>query len=168
MGTIHTATIPWTINVSTRTQSTQLQSRKLSMSQLGHNPQGYNPVNYHTTTTGRDLVSYGCSSYQCQFSRHNLRGVFRWGAIGDEPPPGPVKSIDFKGCSCPNGCWQPPSKEKNLRPPGQILEYAPAQSSSPLFRTRTRLLSHSNQYGVSIPTSVFELYMLQEKVNRRI
>ena len=31
---------------------------------------------------------------------------FQGGAIGAKPPPppGPVKSIDFKGFSCPNGC----------------------------------------------------------------
>ena len=40
----HTATIPWLINVSTRTRSTRLQSRDLSMSQLEHDPHSYNPV----------------------------------------------------------------------------------------------------------------------------
>ena len=34
-----------------------------------------------------------------------IRGVAGGGgAIGAKPPPGPVKSIDFRGVSCPNGC----------------------------------------------------------------
>ena len=37
------------------------------------------------------------------------------GLLGLSPPPGPVKSIDFRGFSCPNGCWAP--LEKNLSPP---------------------------------------------------
>ena len=32
------------------------------------------------------------------------RGVFRGGAIGAKRPPGPVKSTDFRGFSCHNGC----------------------------------------------------------------
>ena len=41
-------------------------------------------------------------------------------------PPGPMKSIDFRGFSGPNGSWAPPpGKIKNLSPPGQIPEYAP-------------------------------------------
>ena len=43
---ILTATIPWLINVSTRTRSSRRQSHGLSMSQLGHDPHGYNPVAY--------------------------------------------------------------------------------------------------------------------------
>ena len=42
----HTTTIPWLINVSTRTRSTWLQSSDLSMSQLEHDPHSYNPVTY--------------------------------------------------------------------------------------------------------------------------
>ena len=46
---------------------------------------------------------------------------------GGLSPPGPVKSIDFRGFSGPNGCWAPPPrKEKKFKPlPGQIPEYAP-------------------------------------------
>ena len=151
---------------------TQLQSCDFSMSQLGHNPQDYNPLNYHTTPLG--VISLAINNNRVLelsmpiLEAQSQRRIQGGGLLGLIPPPGPVKSIDFRGFSCPNKCWQPPSKEKNLSPPGQILEYAPAQSSSPLFRTRTRLLSHRNQYGVSIPTSVFMLSMLQEKVNRRI
>jgi hypothetical protein len=52
-----------------------------------------------------------------------FRGVFRGGAIGLSPFPGPVKSIDFREFSCPNGRWAPPPwKEKNLSPPfGKFL-----------------------------------------------
>ena len=32
-----------------------------------------------------------------------FRGVFKGGIVGLSPP-GPEKSIDFRGCSCPNGC----------------------------------------------------------------
>ena len=40
---------------------------------------------------------------------------------------GPVKSIDFREFSGPNGCWAPAKKEKKISPPpGQIPEYAPA------------------------------------------
>ena len=44
---------------------------------------------------------------------------------GVSPPPGPVKSIDFRGFSVPNGCQAPGKKKKFKPPPGQIPEYAP-------------------------------------------
>ena len=34
-------------------------------------------------------------------------GVFR-GAMGAQPPPGPVLFMDLRGFSGPNGCWAPP------------------------------------------------------------
>ena len=48
------------------------------------------------------------------------RGVFRGGGlapIGVKPPPGPVKSIDFRVFHAPTGAEPPPWKEKNLFPP---------------------------------------------------
>ena len=55
-----------------------------------------------------------------------FRGVFRGGAMGAKPPPGQVKSIDFRGFSGPNGCYKAPlEREKNVSPPVQIPEYAP-------------------------------------------
>ena len=32
-----------------------------------------------------------------------LRGVFRRGAMGAQPPPGKVKALIFRGVSAPNG-----------------------------------------------------------------
>ena len=54
------------------------------------------------------------------------KGVFRGGAMGAKPPPGTVKSINFRWFSGPNGCWAPPWKVKKFKPPrGQIPEYTP-------------------------------------------
>ena len=49
--TIHTATIPWTINAATTRRDlvgyvNQTIAINWSMSQTGHDPHGYNPVNY--------------------------------------------------------------------------------------------------------------------------
>jgi len=53
----------------------------------------------------------------------------RWriqgGAMGAKPPPGPVKSIDFRWLSGPKGAEPPPhGKRKNVSPPEQIPKYA--------------------------------------------
>ena len=51
-----------------------------------------------------------------------FRGVFRGGGYGAKPPLRPVKSIDFKGFSGPNGFWAP-GKKKILSPPPWIRPY---------------------------------------------
>ena len=35
-------------------------------------------------------------------------GIVQRGGMGAKPPPGPVKSIEFRGFSDPSGCWTPP------------------------------------------------------------
>ena len=38
------------------------------------------------------------------FKLSTFRGVFKGGAMGAKSPPGPSKSIDFRGFSGHNGC----------------------------------------------------------------
>ena len=51
------------------------------------------------------------------FIIYYLQGRIQGGLWGLSPPPGPVKSIDSRGFSGPNGCWAPPWKEKKFKPP---------------------------------------------------
>ena len=52
----------------------------------------------------------------CMIKPETLRGVFR-GGYGAKPPPGPVKSMDFRGFQAPTGA-EPPWKEKKFKPGG--------------------------------------------------
>ena len=136
---------------------TQLQSRDFSMSQLEHNPQDYNPINYHTTPLG--AISLAIND--------NTRGTISeaysgGGLLGLSPPPSWTRWF-----LCPNGCWQPPSKEIKFKPPLDKFLNTPLHNLHLLCLEQGHDYSLSNQYGVSTPTSVFELYMLQDKVIRR-
>ena len=93
---------------------TQLQSRDFSMSQLGHNPQDYNPINYHTTPLGAISLAINANTRGTISEAYSGGGLL---GLGPPPPPGPVKSIYFRWFLCPNGCWQPPSKEIKFKPP---------------------------------------------------
>ena len=43
--------------------------------------------------------------------------AYSGGGLWGLSPPGPIKSIDFKVFSGPNGCWAPPWKKKIKPPP---------------------------------------------------
>ena len=65
-------------------------------------PQDLEELNKHVRVATR---IYNSQDRRLRSSEENtIKGVFRRGAMGTMPPPGPVKSIDFRRFSGPNGC----------------------------------------------------------------
>ena len=100
----------------------------------------------------------------------HCRGVFKGELWGPYPlPQGPVKSIDFRKFSGPNGCWAPYGK-KLKPPPRQISENASGAQSS-FANLGSSECDVSYQYGTRASFQFIRripaLYILRPKKNLR-
>ena len=74
----------------------------------------YTTIQYTEYTTIQDTVYrvYNYTVYRV-YNYILVRGVFRGGAMGAQPPPpGKVKALIFRGVSAPNRGWAPPPVKK--------------------------------------------------------